>query len=421
MRDCLLSDLRKSFPELFGSNVNLLSPGRPSKLRSSLNMTEQTLILNWQPPPDSSIWDVKGFFLTIHGVDGLASGLRQCVVIRLSRPLNATHYNTKFEITYHPVFESSIYDFRIVSLPVADIKFDTNDDMLAARLRMKIGKAADKNSPADWTTPMTCHSDDVMITAVFSLPPKRFKMTIFDVTVVHLSQNSSHLWENSSRISLLDGNFETLHQLQWNYSSFKEPIGDRITISLRPVDRVMGLGQCICYNANNLCLGGCEQSSCTIKVTDHSKQVSSSSKSPLRNDLVPTSLLKDHLLAISTSLSLLLVSMATGFILFFLRRHYTCIRNQKSPTKANVQPNNQGVADALTSPDFSLQHQQTDTSNFAGSFDTFLKPSSEIEEGSMTLSEQMLQINENYLKAINRTGSNMSLYADKVSLGGKSV
>ncbi|XP_061173417.1 uncharacterized protein LOC133182585 [Saccostrea echinata] len=415
MTDCLLSDLENSFPALFGDNKNLLSPGRPTKFHSSINMTERSLILNWQPPLDSSIRDVKGFFITIHGVDGLASGLRQCVIIQLNSPLNATHYNTKFAITYYPVFESSVYDFRIVSLPIADIKYDTNDDSVAARLRTKTGKIADQSSPAHWTTPMTCHSDDVMITAVFSLPPKRFKMTKFDITVVHFLQNRTRLWENSSRISLLDSSFEKLHQLQWRYSSFKEPTGDRIKILIRPVDLVMGLGQCICYNANGICVGGCKQSSCTI-VT-----VSPSDKSPLKNDLAATSRFKDHLLAISTSLSLLLVSMATGFLLFFLRRHYTSTRSQKNPTKTDILPNNHDVTEALTPPDFSLQHQQNDSFYFAGSFDTFLKPSSEMEEGSMTLSEQMLKINENYFKAINRTGSNMSLFADKVSLGGKSV
>jgi hypothetical protein len=48
----------------------------------------------------------------------------------------------EFSVAYSPVFESSIYDFRLVSLPTADLQFDTNDDTLAVRIRTKIGKAS---------------------------------------------------------------------------------------------------------------------------------------------------------------------------------------------------------------------------------------------------------------------------------------
>ena len=36
-----------------------------------------------------------GFFITINGVDGLAIGVHQCIVIELTQPLNTTHYKVR--------------------------------------------------------------------------------------------------------------------------------------------------------------------------------------------------------------------------------------------------------------------------------------------------------------------------------------
>lgn len=55
-----------------------------------------------------SIRDVRGFFITIHGVDGLASGLHQCIVIHLNQSLSTTHY--KVSLTLQDGFYSAIKD-----------------------------------------------------------------------------------------------------------------------------------------------------------------------------------------------------------------------------------------------------------------------------------------------------------------------
>lgn len=51
---------------------------------------------------------MRGFFITIHGVDGLASGLHQCIVIQLNQSLGTTHY--KVSLTLQDVFYSDIKD-----------------------------------------------------------------------------------------------------------------------------------------------------------------------------------------------------------------------------------------------------------------------------------------------------------------------
>ena len=88
-------------------------------------------------------------------------------------------------------------------------------------------------------------------------------------------------------------------------------------------------------------------------------------------------------------------------------------------------PNNLDASEALTSPEIVLpvdtSERQSSAFHFSGSYDTFIKPSSDLDDRSLTLSEQMLQINENYLTTVLCTGSQMSLYAERISLGGKSV
>lgn len=42
-------------------------------------------------------------------------------------------------------------------------------------------------------------------------------------------------------------------------------------IKIRPVDVVRGLGRCVCYNADLLCVGVCRQSSCEL-VIEHPTQ-----------------------------------------------------------------------------------------------------------------------------------------------------
>lgn len=42
-------------------------------------------------------------------------------------------------------------------------------------------------------------------------------------------------------------------------------------MKISPVDMVKGLGQCVCYNADFLCVGVCKQSSCEL-VIEHPTQ-----------------------------------------------------------------------------------------------------------------------------------------------------
>lgn len=92
---------------------------------------------------------------------------------------------------------------------------------------------------------------------------------------------------------------------------------------------------------------------------------------------------------------------------------------------ADMHPNNQKASETLTSPEvvLNLGHSRhhPDVSRSPDCSAPFIKPSPELDEASLTLSEQMLQINENYLNTVRRTGSQMSLFAEKISLGGKSV
>lgn len=93
--------------------------------------------------------------------------------------------------------------------------------------------------------------------------------------------------------------------------------------------------------------------------------------------------------------------------------------------ESDMLPNNHKVSETVTSPELVLtasnSRHHPDFSRSPDSSDPFIKPSPELDEASLTLSEQMLQINENYLNTVRRTGSQMSLFAEKISLGGKSV
>lgn len=433
MSDCSLAILEREFPLMFGDNRNLLWPSRPTNFRnSSTNLAERSLVLSWEPPLDSSIRDVRGFFITIHGVDGLASGLHQCIVIQLNQSLSTTHYKTEFSVTFHPLFESSIYDFWISSLPKIDLNFSSAEGTMGNLIRIKIGKTTDENSPADWTTPVVCQSDGTSITAVFRWPPRRFMMSLMDVTILQLFENRSHFRNNSTRIVLSEDQYGQLHKLQWNYSSLLEPVDQRIMIMISPVDMVKGLGQCVCYNADFLCVGVCKQSSCEL-VIEHPTQESagqsgsSYSKDFKEGDPDPDSktLLPDHIVAICISLALLAISVTSGITLFFLRKHVKFRSHQQNLTESDMHPNNQKASETLTSPEvvLNLGHSRhhPDVSRSPDCSDPFIKPSPELDEASLTLSEQMLQINENYLNTVRRTGSQMSLFAEKISLGGKSV
>ena len=49
-----MPDLERIFPNMFGDHGNLYWPGRPTKFRNiSINVTERSLTLNWEPPLDS--------------------------------------------------------------------------------------------------------------------------------------------------------------------------------------------------------------------------------------------------------------------------------------------------------------------------------------------------------------------------------
>lgn len=93
--------------------------------------------------------------------------------------------------------------------------------------------------------------------------------------------------------------------------------------------------------------------------------------------------------------------------------------------ESDMLPNNHKASETLTSPELVLNvghsRHHPDVSRSPDSSDPFIKPSPELDSASLTLSEQMLQINENYLNTVRRTGSQMSLFAEKISLGGKSV
>lgn len=49
---------------------------------------------------------------------------------------------------------------------------------------------------------MVCQSDGTSITAVFRWPPRRFMMSLMDVTILQLFENRSHFRNNSTRIVL---------------------------------------------------------------------------------------------------------------------------------------------------------------------------------------------------------------------------
>lgn len=54
LTDCSLTTLEREFPLMFGDNGNLLWPSRPTHFRnSSMNLTERSLVLSWEPPLDS--------------------------------------------------------------------------------------------------------------------------------------------------------------------------------------------------------------------------------------------------------------------------------------------------------------------------------------------------------------------------------
>ena len=76
----------------------------------------------------------------------LFAGFRFSIHIRFFKIYN-TVLQTPFSVTYHPLFTSSIYDFKIISLPTADIEVDLNEETLAAQLRIKTGKT---NSKLSW-------------------------------------------------------------------------------------------------------------------------------------------------------------------------------------------------------------------------------------------------------------------------------
>lgn len=49
---------------------------------------------------------------------------------------------------------------------------------------------------------MVCQSDGTSITAMFRWPPRRFMMSLMDVTILQLFENRSHFRNNSTRIVL---------------------------------------------------------------------------------------------------------------------------------------------------------------------------------------------------------------------------